>query len=237
MAYSFQAGTPGTVVASGDVSCNFPTDRASGDIFVAFITLRDAVGCTQATWTKIHESLTGDVDATAGVASGQVWWWRYDGSGTSVTFSRTAGDRGQAVIIGVRGAVETGDPVDAQAITTVTTTAGGSMAFSNVTASANGNPRALLTFASLGDNGTAGDFSSTTPSGGTWTEVAMANDNTGADGGASAYYHSEGLAASATTSTMAATSSTAGTHVVSTVALKPSTAVVTDQGWQGAGWW
>ena len=221
MAYTFTAGALSTVVASGDITCNFPASPEVGDIFVAFLTLRSNVGCTQATWTKVHESLTGDTDGTAGVASGQVWWFRYAGSGTSVTFSRTGGDRGQGVIIGVRGCVASDDPIDAQAITTVTTAAGGSAAFSNVTATAGGVARALLAFLAIGDNGTGGDFASTTPSGGTWTEVAMANDNTGADGGGSVYYHNTGLAASTATSTLATTSSVAGTHVVSTIALKP----------------
>lgn len=222
MAYTFTAGALSSVVASGDITCNFPASPQTGDIFVAFLTLRSNVGCaTPANWTKIHESLTGDVDATSGVASGQVFWWRYDGSGTSVTFTRTGGDRGQGVIIGVRGCLDTGDVIDAQNISTVTVSAGGSCAFPDITASASGDPRALLTFLAIGDNGTGGDCTSTTPSGGTWTEVAMANDNTGADGGGSVYYHDTGLAASTTTSTMAATSSSAATNVVSTIALKP----------------
>lgn len=222
MAYTFLAGTPGSVVSSGNITANYPAGIQSGDILVAFVALRSNVGCTHATWTKVHESLTGDIDTTAGVASAQVWWFRYAGSGTSVTFSRTGGDRGQAVVIAVRGCLASGDVVDAQAITTATVTAGGTLTWSNVTATANDDPRALLCFASYGDNSTGGDLTATTPSGGTWTEVALANDNTGADGGASVYYHSVGLAASATTSTLQATASASGTHVISTVALKPA---------------
>jgi len=60
------------------------------------LALRSNVGCTNATWTTIHESLTGDTDSTAGVASGQVWWWRYNGSGTQAVFARTGGDRARA---------------------------------------------------------------------------------------------------------------------------------------------
>lgn len=220
MAYTFTAGALGTVVASGNISCNFPASPQVGDIFLAFVNMRSNVGCTHATWTKIHESLTGNTDATNGSASMQVWWWRYDGTGSSVTFSRTAGDRGQAVIIGVRGCIESGSPVDAANTFVDTNTA---LNFPNVTASAGGDPRALLCFGALGDNLTIGPLTSTTPSGGTWTEVAMTSDNTGADGGGSVFYHDVGLAAGATSSTLAATASGASTAApLSTIALKPA---------------
>jgi hypothetical protein len=220
VAYTFTAGALGTVVASGNISCNYPASPQSGDIFVAFVNMRGNVGCsTPSGWTKIHESLTGDVDTTNGAASAQVFWMRYAGTGSSVTFSRTGGDRGQAVIIGVRGCIESGDPVDASNITTDADTA---LGWPNVTASSGGDPRALLAFGALGDNLTIGNLTSTTPSGGTWTEVAMTSDNTGADGGGSVFYHDVGLNAGATSSTLAATASGASTAaVLSTVALKP----------------
>ena len=114
MAYTFQVGALSSVVSSGDIACSFPSTRTTGDIFVAFLALRSNVGCnTPTNWTKIHESLTGDTDATAGVASAQAFWWRYDGSGTSVTFTRTGGDRGQGVIIGISGCLTSGDVLDA----------------------------------------------------------------------------------------------------------------------------
>jgi len=219
VAYVFTVGALSSVVASGNITVDFPASPQVGDIFVAFLALRSNVGCTQATWTKIHESLTGDTDATSGVASGQVWWWRYNGSGTNVVFSRTGGDRGQGVIIGIRGCLESGDVIDAQAISTATGTA---LAWGNITASSGGDPRALLAFAALGDNSTIGALTSTTPSGGTWTEAPMSNDNTGADGGASVYYHDVGLNAEATTSTLAATATVSTTYVRSTIALKPA---------------
>jgi len=160
MAYTFTAGALSSVVSSGDITCNFPASPQTGDIFLAFLNMRGNVGCTNATWTKIHESLTGDTDATAGVASGQVWYFRYAGSGSSATFARTGGDRGQGVIIGVRGCIESGSPIDAESITTDASSPNN---FPNVTASAGGFARALLCFTALGDNGTVGDITSTTP--------------------------------------------------------------------------
>lgn len=220
MAYTVQTGAVATV-ASGNLTLNYPASRTAGDIFLACITIRDTVGFTapSADWHLIRESLTGDTDTTNGVASSQVWWFRYAGSGTSATFTRTGGDLGHGAILGVSGCTPTGSPVDASAVTTV---AGTSLTAPNVTATASGDPRFLCWFAALGDNGTVSTQASTTPSGGSWSELELGGTNTGADGGGCISYHSVGLTAGATTASVTGTSTTDGTHVVTTVALRPS---------------
>jgi hypothetical protein len=188
-------GTVATV-ASGNLTLTEPAGCAQGDLLIAFIAIRSTVGFANADWTLVESELTGDSDATNGIASCQMWACRRGASAPSLVFTRTGGDVGHGAIVAYTGAKGTtyADCFDVSASITLAS-ASSIASCSNLT-----NTEAdvlIVAMVALGDTGAPTNFdASVDPSGnsgavdtttapvtGTWTLRVSAGTGTGADTG------------------------------------------------------
>jgi hypothetical protein len=97
-------GALATPVASGDLTLAEPAGIASGDLMLACFAIRSNVGFTlPGDWNLVDQELTGDTDATNGIASAQMFWTVRGGSAPTLTFSRTGGNLGMGRIIAYTG--------------------------------------------------------------------------------------------------------------------------------------
>jgi hypothetical protein len=183
-------GTVATV-ASGNLTLTEPAGIAEGDLMIACIAIRSTVGFANADWQKIEGQLSGDTDATNGIASGEMWYVVRGASAPSLVFTRTAGDLGHGCIIAYSGGHTS--PLDTHSSNT--------LAVANATATTGTITTAeagelIVAMSSAGDNLTASAFdatdpatasgatdTTTAPTNGTWIERFDAGTNTGADGG------------------------------------------------------
>lgn len=93
MAWSAPNKSAQAFVLSGDNVLAEPSGMASGDLMVAMLAYRSNAAFTAPSgWTLVAQHSTGNTDASAGIASGGMWWKFYPGSASSHTFTRTAGD-------------------------------------------------------------------------------------------------------------------------------------------------
>jgi hypothetical protein len=97
-------GAVATPVASGDYTLAEPAGIAAGDLMVACFALRSNVGFdTPGDWNLVEAELSGDTDATNGIASAQMFWCVRGGSAPTLTFTRTGGNVAQGCIVAYAG--------------------------------------------------------------------------------------------------------------------------------------
>jgi hypothetical protein len=196
-------GALATPVASGDLTLAEPAGIASGDLMLACFAIRSNVGFTlPGDWNLVDQELTGDTDATNGIASAQMFWTVRGGSAPTLTFSRTGGNLGMGRIIAYTGGhastpFDVSDSATADVTSTVTSGAG------LTTAEAG---ELLVAITSAGDNFLCSNFvastdpnlasgvidTTTAPGNGTggasrWIKRADDTSGTGADGGLSVH--------------------------------------------------
>jgi hypothetical protein len=215
----------GTVaeVASGALTLAEPAGTAQGDLQIACIAIRSTVGFTNADWTKIEGQLSGDTDATNGIAAGEMWYRVRGAAAGTLQFSRTGGDLGRGCILGYTGGKQNATVVlgnhssNTLAVASATATTG--------TISTTEATELIVAMSSAGDNLTASAFDATDPStasgatdtttaptAGTWIERTDTGTNTGADGGLAV---ADAIRANAgATGTIQATISGTGRHVM-----------------------
>ena len=227
MAWSVpKVGTVATV-ASGNLTLTEPAGVAQGDLLVACIAIRSTVGFANGDWSLIESQLSGDTDATFGIASGEMWYCVRGASAPSLVFTRTGGDLGHGRIIAYSGATAT--PLDTSSSNTLGASSVTATTGTITTAEAN---ELIVAMTSAGDNLAASAFdaatdpttpsngtdTTTAPTAGTWIERADAGTNTGADGGlaiADAIRSTAGA-----TGTIQATISGSARHVMIAAAFK-----------------
>lgn len=219
-------GTIATV-ASGNLTLTEPAGIAQGDLMVACIAIRNGVGFANGDWSLIQSQLGGDIDATFGIASGEMWYCVRGASAPSLVFTRTGGDLGHGLIIAYSGAAAT--PLDTSSSNTLAVASATATTGTITTAEPN---ELIVVMTSAGDNLTASAFdaatdpatqsngtdTTTAPTPGTWLERFDAGTNTGADGGlaiADAIRTTAGA-----TGTIQATISNSARHVMIAAAFK-----------------
>jgi hypothetical protein len=89
--------------ASGNLTLAEPAGTAQGDLQIACIAIRSTVGFTNSDWTRVDGVLTGDTDATNGLASAEMWYRVRGAAAGTLQFSRTGGDLGRGQIIAYTG--------------------------------------------------------------------------------------------------------------------------------------
>jgi hypothetical protein len=225
-------GTIATV-ASGNLTLTEPAGIAQGDLMIADIAIRSTVGFANADWTLLESQLSGDTDATNGIASGEMWACRRGASAPSLVFTRTGGDVGHGLIRAYSGAagttladcrdVETSNTLGAASATattgTLTTAEDGELI---VVMTAAGDNLSASAFDAATDPATASGATDTTtaPTAGTWIERFDAGTNTGADTGLAI---ADAIRATAgATGTIQATISASARHVMIAAAFKAS---------------
>jgi hypothetical protein len=186
-------GAVATPVASGDYTLTAPAGLASGDLMIACIALRDSVGFdTPSGWDLITSQLTGDTDATNGIASGQMFYHVRGGSDPTLVFARTGGNVAVGCIIAYAGGHATPLDVFNQSTAVINTT---SIATNPIVTSEDGELIVAMTAA--GDTLNASAFDATTdpatasgaidtttaPTAGTWIQRLNSTTGTGADTG------------------------------------------------------
>jgi uncharacterized membrane protein (Fun14 family) len=216
----------GTVaeVASGALTLAEPAGTAQGDLQIACIAIRSTVGFTNADWTKIEGQLSGDTDATNGIASGEMWYRVRGASAGTLQFSRTGGDLGRGVIIGYTGGKQNAAAVLGNHSSA--TLGAASATVTTATISTTEANELIVAMTSAGDNLSASAFDAATdpttasgatdttnaPTAGTWRERTDTGTNTGADGGLAV---ADAVRATAgATGTIQATISASARHVM-----------------------
>ncbi len=233
----------GTLVeaASGNVVLVEPAGVAEGDLMIACIAYRSNAAFTlPANWTVVAtQQSSGDVDASAGIASGVMAYIVRGASAPALTFTRTAGDLALGRIISYSGGrlspYDTGS-ANTLAVSSVTATTGtfntaaaGELIVAMTSA---GDLYSASAFDAATDPATASGATDTTtaPTNGTWIERTDNSSSTGADGGLAI---ADAIRATAgATGTIQATMLNTGRHVMIAGAFKllgtaPTTALNT----------
>jgi hypothetical protein len=180
--------------ASGNLTLAEPAGTAEGDLQIACIAIRSTVGFTNSDWLKIEGQLSGDTDATNGIASGEMWYRVRGAAAGTLQFSRTGGDLGRGCIIGYTGGKQNATVVLGNHSSN--TLGAASATATTGTISTTEATELIVAMSSAGDNLTASAFDATDPStasgatdtttvptAGTWIERTDTGTNTGADGG------------------------------------------------------
>jgi hypothetical protein len=219
-------GTIATV-ASGDLTLTEPAGIAAGDLMIACIAIRSTVGFTNGDWTKIQGQLSGDTDATNGIASGEMWYVVRGSSAPTLVFSRTAGNVGHGRIIAYEGGAAS--PLDVSSSNTLASASATATTGTITTAEAG---ELIVAMTACGDNLSTSAFdaatdpttasgatdTTTAPTNGTWLERSDDGTNTGADTGLAI---ADAIRATAgATGTIQATVSASARHVMIAAAFK-----------------
>lgn len=223
-------GTIVTVAAGvGNITLTEPTGVAQGDLMIATIAAKSNYAFTlPAGWTLVAtQRSSGDVDSTAGVASGVMAYIVRGASAPDLTFTRsTSADVGHGRITAYSGSFSTPYDTGSSATTLTSTTP------TTASITTAGAGELLVAMVACGDNYLTSAFdaatdpttasgatnTTTAPTNGTWLERSDAGTNTGAD---TALATADAIRAGAgSTGTLQATVATAAGHVLIVGAFK-----------------
>lgn len=216
----------------GNITLTEPAGASQGDLLIACIAYRSNVAFTvPGDWNLVAtQQSSGDIDASAGIASGLMMWTIRGASAPTLTFNRTLGNVALGRIIAYSGAqaspYDTGSANTAASSSatvttgTITTATAGELIVAMTSAGDQYNASA---FDAATDPTTASGATDTTtaPTNGTWIERADNSTATGADGGlaiADAIRQNAGA-----TGTIQAGLTNVGRHVMIAAAFKLNT--------------
>jgi len=183
----------------GNLTFNTPSGTpTTGDLLVACMGMRSNAGFTpnSAVWNLVAtQQLSGDTDATSGIASGGMWYTVLtSGTDPDFLFNRTGGNVAQGICVRYRG-VDTGSPYNTGNAGTLGAVGEPSLAqLTSIPANnllvamvSSGDATLCTAFDAVTDPSVVSSTIDTTtaPVVGTWTHRADSSTGTGADHGLS----------------------------------------------------